>query len=75
LAAATPGTRLVVNGPAAASELVAALLSDVGVPSRATEARHCAVSGLLSLTELVDGGPTLLVSVSEHGHLAALAIK
>lgn len=75
---ASLGAEVVLGGPPAAAELVEALcgaLRNVGVRPRLTTARHCAVSGLVDLVELAGaGGPAVVVSVSEYGHLAVVAI-
>lgn len=79
--------RLVVSGPAGAAELGAAIrdavaesLAEAGGSVRdpagaVSEARHCAVSGLLEMIALArTGGTGLVVSVSEFGHLTAIAL-
>ncbi|MFI8437992.1 beta-ketoacyl synthase N-terminal-like domain-containing protein [Streptomyces sp. NPDC079020] len=81
--AGTDGVRVVVSAPAGAAEFGAAVLDAVGAargPVRApdgalVEARHCSVSGMLELIALArSGGPALLISVSESGHLTAIAL-
>ncbi|MEV5676419.1 MULTISPECIES: beta-ketoacyl synthase N-terminal-like domain-containing protein [unclassified Streptomyces] len=87
LADGANGLRLVVSGPAGAApfgravrDAVAAALGAGGGslrdPAEAmAEARHCAVSGLLELIALARAAePALLVSVSESGHLTAIAL-
>jgi hypothetical protein len=87
LARGADTVRLVVGGPAAAVPLavavgdaVAKALADAGVAVRNSagetrEARHCAVSGLLDLiAEARAGGPALVISVSETGHLTAIGL-
>ncbi|MGW2183902.1 beta-ketoacyl synthase N-terminal-like domain-containing protein [Streptomyces sp. NPDC001732] len=86
LAGGMSGPRLVVSAPAGAADLggavrdaVTTALTTAGVPPRGpgtvTEARHCAVSGLLELVALAgDREPALLVSLSESGHLTAVAL-
>ncbi|MET9922580.1 beta-ketoacyl synthase N-terminal-like domain-containing protein [Streptomyces sp. NPDC006435] len=87
LAGGASGPRLVVSAPAGAVDLgeavrdtVATALAAAGTPPHdpagtVTEARHCAVSGLLELIALAGAGePALLVSVSESGHLTAVAL-
>ena len=87
LAGAADEVRLVVSGPAAAVPFATAVrdgcakaLADAGVTVRdlgtVRQARHCAVSGLLELVALaLEGGPALVVSVSESGHLAAIGLN
>jgi len=74
--AALPGAagavRLVIDAPADAGSTV----PDADAAVR--PGRHCAVSGLLELTALTarpdGGGPAVLISVSESGHLTAIRI-
>ncbi|WP_069171825.1 beta-ketoacyl synthase N-terminal-like domain-containing protein [Streptomyces griseus] len=88
LAAGAHGVRLVVSAPAGAAPLAAAVLDAVaaatagaggslrGSGGRITEARHCTVSGMLELTALARaGGTALLVSLSDSGHLTAIALR
>jgi hypothetical protein len=87
LAGGAKDVRLVVSAPAAAAEFggavrdaVAGALAEAGGSVRdlagaVSEARHCAVSGLLELIALArTGGTGLVVSVSESGHLTAIAL-
>lgn len=88
LAAGTHGVRLVVSGPAGTepfgaslgAAITTALTATGGSSSRPggefTEARHCSVSGLLELIALARAGETaLLVSLSDSGHLTAIALR
>jgi len=88
LTAGTHGVRLVVSGPAGAArfgaavrDAVATALAGTGGSLRVpggqfTEARHCSVSGLLELIALAGTGETaLLVSLSDSGHLTAIALR
>ncbi|MDG9719800.1 beta-ketoacyl synthase N-terminal-like domain-containing protein [Streptomyces sp. DH24] len=87
LARATDTVRLVIGGPAGAAPLAGAggeatakALADAGAAVRhpageIREARHCAVSGLLELIDAARaGGPALVISVSETGHLTAIGL-
>ncbi|SEQ85670.1 beta-ketoacyl synthase N-terminal-like domain-containing protein [Streptomyces radiopugnans] len=87
LAGGARNVRLVVSGPAAAAEFGGAVrdavvesLAEAGGSVRdpagaVSRARHCAVSGLLELIALArTGGTGLVVSVSESGHLTAIAL-
>ncbi|WP_149549647.1 beta-ketoacyl synthase N-terminal-like domain-containing protein [Streptomyces marokkonensis] len=84
---AARAVRLVVVAPPAATPLALAVRDAVTTALADTRsmvrdaavhpARHCAVSGLLELIALArpdGGGPALLVSVSESGHLTAIRI-
>ncbi|MBT2380617.1 hypothetical protein J7E90_25705 [Streptomyces sp. ISL-111] len=77
------GVRLVVSAPREALPLAVAVRDAVaaaGGPVRGpepavTESRHCAVSGMLELIALAEAGePALLISVSESGHITAIAL-
>ncbi|WP_431996176.1 beta-ketoacyl synthase N-terminal-like domain-containing protein [Streptomyces fungicidicus] len=90
LPGAAGAVRLVIDAPPAATRLAVAVrdavtkaLADAGstVPdadAAVRPGRHCAVSGLLELTALTarpdGGGPAVLISVSESGHLTAIRI-
>ncbi|GGV78643.1 hypothetical protein GCM10010294_48070 [Streptomyces griseoloalbus] len=88
LARGTGGVRLAVGAPPAAAPLATAVhdavtkaLADDGTPVRdpaaggIRPARHCAASGLLDLVTLARaGGPALLLSISELGHLTAIGL-
>ncbi|WP_405389988.1 hypothetical protein OG596_20145 [Streptomyces sp. NBC_01102] len=88
LAAGAHGLRLVVSGPAGAARLGAATRDAVATAVAGaggslcdpagtfTEARHCTVSGILELIALArEGGPALVVSLSDSGHLTAVALR
>lgn len=79
--------RVVIGAPAAAAPLavavgdaVAKAFADAGTavrnpPGEIREARHCAVSGLLDLVDASRaGGDTVVISVSETGHLTAIGL-
>ncbi|MEV6962268.1 beta-ketoacyl synthase N-terminal-like domain-containing protein [Streptomyces sp. NPDC051207] len=87
LARTADPVRLVVGAPAAAAPLalavgdaVAKALAGTGVAVRdaagdVRESRHCAVSGLLDLIGTARaGGPALVISASETGHLTAIGL-
>jgi hypothetical protein len=87
LARGADTVRLVVGAPAGAAPLavavgdaVAKALADTGVAVRdpageIRQSRHCAVSGLLDLIGTARaGGPALVISVSETGHLTAIGL-
>lgn len=84
---AAGAVRLVVVAPTAATPLALAVRDAVTTALADTRtmvrdaavrpARHCAVSGPLELIALArsdGGGPALLISVSESGHLTAIRI-